>query len=91
LPEALNLWPRHREQIDLLFTDMVMPGGMTGRELADRFLSENPRLRVIYSTGYSVDLSDSSINLVEGVNYLSKPYDATTLVRAVKKVFANGN
>jgi PAS domain S-box-containing protein len=90
-PEALNLWPRHREQIDLLFTDMVMPGGMTGRELADRFLSENPRLRVIYSTGYSVDLSDSSINLVEGVNYLSKPYDATTLVRAVKKVFANGN
>jgi FixJ family two-component response regulator len=70
---------------------MVMPGGMTGRELADGLLSEEPRLRVIYSTGYSMDLFSSGIELVEGVNCLLKPYDATTLVRAVKKAFANGN
>ncbi|MFZ0828180.1 MAG: ATP-binding protein [Verrucomicrobiia bacterium] len=88
-PEALSLWPQHRGEIDLLFTDMVMPGGMTGRELADHFLLEKPRMPVIYTTGYSVDLSDSDLNLIEGVNYLSKPYDATMLVRAVKKVFAN--
>ena len=90
-PEALRLWPQYRGKIDLLFTDMVMPGGMTGRELADRLLSEEPRLRVIYSTGYSVDLSNSGINLVEGDNCLFKPYDATALVRAVKRAFANGN
>jgi CheY-like chemotaxis protein len=87
-PEALNLWPQHGGKIDLLLTDMVMPGGMTGRELADRLRREAPRLRVIYSTGYSTDLSSSGIELVEGVNCLFKPYDATTLVRAVKRAFA---
>ena len=46
---------------------------------------------VIYSTGYSVDLSNSDINLVEGVNFLLKPYDATTLIRTVENAFANGN
>jgi CheY-like chemotaxis protein len=89
--EALNLWPQHRGEIDLLFTDMVMPGGMTGRELADRLLREEPRLQVIYSTGYSMDLAASGLNLVEGVNFLPKPYDATTLGRAVKKSLASGN
>jgi PAS domain S-box-containing protein len=87
-PEALNLWPQHRGKIDLLFTDMVMPGGMTGRELAERLSREEPRLRVIYSTGYSADLFSSGIELVEGVNCLFKPYDATALVRVVKKAFA---
>jgi PAS domain S-box-containing protein len=89
--EALNLWPQHRGKIDLLLTDMVMPGGISGRELADQLLRETPQMHVIYSTGYSVDLSNSDINLVEGVNCLLKPYDATTLVRAVRKAFANGN
>jgi PAS domain S-box-containing protein len=87
-PEALNLWSQHHGKIDLLFTDMVMPGGMTGRELADRLLREEPRLRVIYSTGYSTDLFSSGIELIEGVNCLLKPYDATALVRVVKKAFA---
>jgi PAS domain S-box-containing protein len=90
-PEALSLWPHHRGKIDLLFTDMVMPGGMTGRELADRLVGEEPALRVIYSTGYSMDLFGSGIELIEGVNCLLKPYDATALARAVKKAFANGN
>jgi len=90
-PEALRLWPQYRGKVDLLFTDMVMPGGMTGRELADRLLHENPRMHVIYSTGYSMDLFNSGVNLVEGVNCLLKPYDATALVRVVKKAFANGN
>jgi len=89
--EALSLWPQHRGKIDLLLTDMVMPGGISGRELADRLLRETPGMRVIYSTGYSMDLSDSDIKLVEGVNCLTKPYDATTLIRTVEKALANGN
>jgi PAS domain S-box-containing protein len=89
--EALSLWPQYRGKIDLLLTDMVMPGGMTGRELADRLLREKPQMHVIYSSGYSMDLSNSGMNLTEGVNCLLKPYDATTLARVVKKAFANGN
>ncbi|MGB7769061.1 MAG: ATP-binding protein [Verrucomicrobiia bacterium] len=90
-PEALSLWPQYRGKIDLLFTDMVMPGGMTGRELADRLLRDKPQMHVIYSSGYSMDLFDSGMNLIEGVNCLLKPYDATTLARVVKKTFANGD
>jgi CheY-like chemotaxis protein len=90
-PEALALWPQHRGKIDLLLTDMVMPGGMTGRELADQLLREAPQLPVIYSTGYSMDLFDSDTSFVLRAECLLKPYDASTLAKAVKKVFANRN
>jgi len=87
-PEALQLWPAHRGKIDLLFTDMVMPGGLTGKELAERLLHDQPGLRVIYSTGYSVDFSHPDIKLDEGLNLLLKPYDATALTRVVKAALA---
>jgi two-component system cell cycle sensor histidine kinase/response regulator CckA len=87
-PAALKLWPQNREKIDLLFSDMMMPGGMTGRELAERLLQEKPGLRVVYSTGYTVDFTNPGVKLVEGVNLLMKPYDATALTRVVKKAFA---
>ena len=85
-PDALKVWPEHRDKIDLLFTDMTMPGGMTGRELAERLLLEKPGLRVVYATGCSVDFSNPDIKLVEGVNLLLKPYDATALTRIIKKL-----
>src|SRR5262245_7646776 len=53
--EALELWEEQRERIDLLLTDMVMPNGLNGRELAQRLRSERPDLKVIYSSGYSVE------------------------------------
>ena len=90
-PEALELWSQHRGKIDLLLTDMVMPGGMTGRELADCLLREAPGMPVIYSTGYSMDLIDSDTNFGTQAECLFKPYDASALANAVNKVFANGN
>lgn len=90
-PEALALWSQHRGKIDLLLTDMVMPGGMTGRELADCLLREAPGMPVIYSTGYSMDLIDSDTNFGTQVECLFKPYDASALANAVNKVFANGD
>jgi CheY-like chemotaxis protein len=89
-PEALKLWPQIRGKLDLLFTDMMMPGGITGRELAQKLLQDQPGLHVIYSTGYSVDFLNPDLNLVEGVNLLLKPYNATTLTRAVKKALEAG-
>ena len=89
-PQALKLWSGLQGKIDLLFTDMMMPGGLTGRELAQRLLHEQPRLRVIYSTGYTVDFANPEIKLVEGENFLFKPYDATALTRIVKKALDRG-
>jgi hypothetical protein len=89
-PEALKPWPQHRWKIDLLPPDTAMPGGISGRELADHLLRASPYPR-FDSTGYGVNLPNSDINLAEGVNCLLKPYDDITPVRAVKKAFANGN
>lgn len=86
-PDALRLWPQWQGKIDLLFTDMMMPGGMTGRELAERLLQDQPALKVIYSTGYTVEFGNPDLHLVEGANFLFKPYDATALTRIIKRAF----
>jgi PAS domain S-box-containing protein len=84
--EALQVWEECSDHIDLLFTDMVMPDGMTGRQLAQRLLSERPALKVVYNSGYSADVSGSDLALQEGVNFLQKPYDLHKLVQAVRNM-----
>ena len=82
--QALKVWQQHKDEIDLLLTDMMMPEGVSGRELAEKLLAERPRLKVIYSSGYSVDVVGPGYCLEEGSNYLQKPYHPETLVRAVR-------
>jgi PAS domain S-box-containing protein len=71
---ALEIWKEHRKEIDLLLTDMVMPGSVNGLELSQRLLAEQPDLKVIYTSGYSSELFGSDIQLEDGRNYLPKPY-----------------
>jgi len=77
--EALALANEYRTEIVLLLTDMVMPRGVSGRELAARLLLSRPDLKVIYTSGYSPELFDSNLALEEGVNYLPKPYTVEVL------------
>jgi PAS domain S-box-containing protein len=70
--------------IDLLFTDVVMPGGMNGRRLADAALAALPRLRVLFTSGYTADAIVHHGRLDEGVHLLSKPYRRGDLARAVR-------
>ncbi len=53
--EALNIWKTNASKIDLLLTDIIMPGGLNGRELADRLRQDRPALKVILMSGYSLD------------------------------------
>ena len=71
---ALEVWKEHSHEIDLLLTDMVMPGSVNGLELSKLLLAEQPDLKVIYTSGYSAELFASDIPLEEGRNYLPKPY-----------------
>ena len=71
--QAFMLWERHREQIDLLFTDMVMPEGVTGLELAEKLRHEKPKLKVIISSGYSTEISMQGVPVGAGYIYLPKP------------------
>ena len=78
---ALTVWQEHGDEIDLLLTDMVLPGDITGRELARQLQAQKPGLKVIFSTGYSQDLLDSKD---EPENFLQKPYPPDTLLRTVR-------
>jgi len=82
--QALAVWRQHKEEIDLLLTDMVMPGGMSGRDLAVHLLGEDPSLKVVFVSGYSLDLKEEQLKLQEGVNFLQKPYHPQALVKVVR-------
>jgi len=81
---ALGVWAKQKDEIQLLLTDMVMPHGISGRELATKLLAERPGLRVIYSSGYSLDVVGANMVLQEGLNFLQKPYHPRKLAQAVR-------
>jgi len=75
---------------DLLFTDVVMPGGMGGRELADAATRLRPGLKVLYTSGYTENAIVHQGRLDPGVNLLSKPYRRDQLARRVRQVLESG-
>jgi CheY-like chemotaxis protein len=84
-PEALAIWKEHGKEIDLLLTDMVMPGGMTGGELAARLKKENGRLKVIYSSGYNIEMATGELRPDQDASYLAKPYNPTKLAATIRR------
>lgn len=82
---ALEVWEHACRPIDLLVTDMVMPGGIMGGELAERLLSQSPCLKVIYTSGYSPGMAGKDASLLEGRNFLPKPYSIGKLAQFVRE------
>jgi PAS domain S-box-containing protein len=82
--QAFSLWRQHRDRIDLLFTDMVMPEGVTGLELAEQLRTEKPQLKVIISSGYSTEISLQGVPSSAGYVYLPKPSPSAAIAAAVR-------
>src|SRR6516165_8204268 len=83
--EAIALAAAHRSEIDLLVTDMVMPG-MTGQELVARLQSELPGLCVVFMSGYSEHAATEMANADPSVRLLTKPFSRTALLRAAREI-----
>ena len=83
--DALRMWTAHRNEIDLLFTDMVMPGDMTGWELATKLRADKPSLKVIICTGYSQESALREFDANTRMAMLRKPFDVAKLLQAVRK------
>jgi CheY-like chemotaxis protein len=83
--KALELWAARKESIDLLLTDLVMPDRLNGRELAELLWGDRPRLKVIFTSGYSADVVGKDFVLRGGLNYLQKPYQPQKLALAVRE------
>lgn len=84
--EALEMWEREKGAFDLLITDMVMPGGITGAELAETLCQRKPSLRVLLMSGYSADMVQSGVPSREGLGFLQKPFEIEVLSQQVEKL-----
>lgn len=86
-PEALNVL-ESGTRVDLVFTDMIMPGGMSGREVVNAARELKPGIKVLLTTGYAEDLARAEELERESLRVLRKPYRQDELVMALREVLA---
>jgi CheY-like chemotaxis protein len=84
-PAALKTWQLGGKPIDLLLTDLVMPSGMSGEELAARLRQQQPSLKVVYTSGYSVELAGRGLGGQSDFHFLQKPYRPEILAKTIRE------
>jgi two-component system cell cycle sensor histidine kinase/response regulator CckA len=87
--EALRIWQNTPCKPALLLTDMMMPEGMTGWELASHIRSETPGAKVLFTSGYSPEIFGTDVQLDEKSNFLPKPYHPRLLAKTVRHCLDN--
>jgi CheY-like chemotaxis protein len=84
--EALRLWEVEAGRVGLLLTDVVMPEGLDGFELAEQLRRNRPGLPVVLMTGYSSELMSRSFELPPGTKFLQKPFSPRDLLNAIRQL-----
>ena len=87
--EALTAFAK-ASRIDALFTDVVLGGAMTGKEIAERIRALRPSLPVLFTTGYTRNAIVSHGRLDEGVSLLNKPFTQRDLALKIRAVIDAG-
>ncbi|MDA1306377.1 MAG: PAS domain-containing protein [Acidobacteria bacterium] len=83
---ALAQWAAHKDTIALVLTDIVMPEGMTGVDLARAIHRDSASCPIVFTSGYAPEAATEQVELVEGVNFLPKPLTAARLLAVVGQV-----
>ncbi|HSI07051.1 MAG TPA: response regulator [Rariglobus sp.] len=82
--DALEVWQRHSSRITLLVTDLVMPDGISGVELAIRLRKEKPALKVVLTSGYANGITGRQFQAPANMHFVQKPYKPQALAEAVR-------
>jgi len=82
--QALEVWRANASAIDLVVTDMVMPGGLSGLQLAEALIRERPGLPVLITSGYSVEDISNKLSGSRNIHFIQKPYSPTSLAEAIR-------
>jgi CheY-like chemotaxis protein len=85
-PAALRIFEQQADQVDLLFTDVVLPQGMTGAVLAERARAIRPDLKVLFTTGYARNAIVHHGRLDAGVELITKPFAYVDLAARVREI-----
>ena len=83
--EAMDLWRKNRDTVNLLITDLLLPGGLSGLELSKCLRAEKPGLKVVYVSGYSLDAIEGGLELGAGRNFIQKPFPPDQLLRTLRQ------
>jgi CheY-like chemotaxis protein len=85
--QALGVWSEHRDEIVLLLSDVVMPGGTSGRELAEQLRAEKPALKIVLMSGYSPDIAGKDTMYFRRTNtfFLPKPCSSGVLGETIRR------
>ena len=83
--EALEQYEHRKDRIDLVILDLIMPG-MSGSQTFDGLKQINPNVKVLLSSGYSVDSQASAILLQGGKGFIQKPFDEVKLSRKIREI-----
>jgi two-component system cell cycle sensor histidine kinase/response regulator CckA len=87
---ALRAWPNHSARVDLLLTDLSMPGGMSGDLLARQLQAQKPGLPVVYTSGYGAYSGLNEPRLVEGENFIAKPSPKELMLQTIRFALSAG-
>lgn len=88
-PEAISILGT-TPQLDLLFTDMVMPNGISGADVARVAVESHPDIKVIITSGYSRDTASGVEGIADGIDFISKPFEMDSLARVLQRVMRGG-
>jgi len=84
-PAAVAIMDQGRD-FDLLFTDVVLPGGMNGRQIADEYAKQYPRGKILFSSGYTENAIVHHGRLDDDAELLAKPYTREALARVMREI-----
>ncbi|HQB81851.1 MAG TPA: response regulator [Candidatus Rifleibacterium sp.] len=85
--EALEIFKKHGSIIDLMLTDLMMPG-MTGRELAEKVREISPRTRILFTSACTDDVIDGQEIADQGLNFIAKPFSLGSLAIKIRSVLS---
>jgi CheY-like chemotaxis protein len=83
--DALRVWANTDVKPSLLLTDMMMPEGMTGWDLACHIRNESPDMKVVYTSGYSPEIFGGEVKMDSNANFLPKPFHPRVLAKTVRQ------
>lgn len=89
--EAMMLWQKHGTRVDLVLTDLMIPGDVKGPELVRRLQAERPCLKAVAVSGYAADAFDNELFLDATVSFLAKPYRLKNLLAMVHDCLGRGD